>query len=118
MLMGSSFLETFHLLVEQYAFSEQSAFSITMRVYRGGGLTKDALYLEGVIELIEYIREGNDIELLTIGKIRKDYIPIIQDLIQKGFLLPPRIRPRYLQENYRDRLDVIRQQGSIFKLIK
>lgn len=118
MLMGSSFLETFHLLVEQYAFSEQSAFGITMRVYRGGGLTKDALYLEGVIELIEYIRKGNDIELLTIGKIRKDYIPIIQDLIQKGFLLPPRIRPRYLQENYRDRLDVIRQQGSIFKLIK
>lgn len=118
MLMGSSFIETFHLLVEQHGFSEQTAFGITMRVYRGGGLTKDALYLQGVIELIEYIREGNDIGLLTIGKIRKDYIPIIQDLIQRGYLLPPRVRPRYLDEAYQGRLDFIRQQGSIFKLIK
>jgi uncharacterized protein (TIGR02421 family) len=118
MLMGSSFVETFHILVDQHNFREQTAFTITMRVYRGGGLTKDALYLQGLIELIEYIREGNDISLLTIGKIRKDYLPIIRDLIQRGYMQPPRIKPRYLSETYSSRLDFIKQEGSIFKLIQ
>ncbi|TCV19948.1 uncharacterized protein (TIGR02421 family) [Sphingobacterium alimentarium] len=118
MLMGNSFVDTFSLLVEQYDFSEDVAFHITMRVYRGGGLTKDAVYLQGLIELIEYLRKGNDINILTIGKIRKDYIPIIQDLIQRGYLRQPAVRPRYLSEAYLPRLDMIKKEGSVFKLIK
>src|SRR5690606_10509101 len=118
MLMGNSFVDTFSLLVEQYDFSEDVAFHITMRVYRGGGLTKDAVYLQGLIELIEYIREGHDINILTIGKIRKDYIPIIQDLIQRGYLRQPAVTPRYLSKAYASRLDMIKKEGSIFKLIK
>lgn len=118
MLMANSFVETFHLLVDQYSFKEQTAFTITMRVYRGGGLTKDALYLQGLMELIEYIREGNDIGLLTVGKIRKDYLPIIRDLIQRGYMHPPRIKPRYLNQEYNIRLNFIQKEGSIFKLIQ
>lgn len=118
MLMGNSFVDTFSLLVEQYNFTEDIAFNITMRVYRGGGLTKDAVYLQGLIELLEYLREGNDINILTIGKIRKDYIPIIQDLIQRGYLKQPAVIPRYLSEAYLSRLDFIKKEGSIFKLIK
>ncbi|HMR20282.1 MAG TPA: flavohemoglobin expression-modulating QEGLA motif protein, partial [Sphingobacterium sp.] len=118
MLMGNSFVDTFHLLVDQYRFQTQTAFTITMRVYRGGGLTKDALYLQGLMELIEYIRDGNDITLLTIGKIRKDYLPIIRDLIQRGYMQPPRIRPRYLNTEYSSKLEFIKKEGSIFKLIQ
>lgn len=118
MLMGNPFVDTFNLLVDQYDFKEQTAFTITMRVYRGGGLTKDALYLQGLMELIEYIRGGNDISLLTIGKIRKDYLPIIRDLIQRGYMHPPRIKPRYLSEAYRSKLEFIKKEGSIFKLIQ
>lgn len=118
MLMGNSFVDTFSMLVEQYDFSEEIAFNITMRVYRGGGLTKDAVYLQGLIELLEYLREGNDINILTIGKIRKDYIPIIQDLIQRGYLRQPAVTPRYLSEAFISRLDFIRKEGSVFKLIK
>jgi uncharacterized protein (TIGR02421 family) len=118
MLMGNSFIDTFSMLVEQYDFAEDIAFLITMRVYRGGGLTKDAVYLQGLIELIEYLRAGKDINILTIGKIRKDYIPIIQDLIQRGYLRSPAIIPRYLSDIYSSRLEIIRKEGSIFKLIK
>ncbi|HLS38844.1 MAG TPA: tyrosine/phenylalanine carboxypeptidase domain-containing protein [Sphingobacterium bovisgrunnientis] len=118
MLMGNSFIDTFSMLVEQYDFADEIAFLITMRVYRGGGLTKDAVYLQGLIELLEYLRAGNDINILTIGKIRKDYIPIIQDLIQRGYLRSPAIIPRYLSDVYLSRLELIRKEGSIFKLIK
>jgi uncharacterized protein (TIGR02421 family) len=118
MLMGNTFIDTFSMLVEQYCFAEEVAFLIAMRVYRGGGLTKDAVYLQGLIELIEYIREGHDINILTIGKIRKDYIPIIQDLIQRGYLRQPAVTPRYLSKAYASRLDMIKKEGSIFKLIK
>lgn len=118
MLMGNTFIDTFSMLVEQYEFSEDTAFLIAMRVYRGGGLTKDAVYLQGLIELIDYIREGNDINILTIGKIRKDYIPIIQDLIQRGYLRQPAVIPRYLSKTYSSRLELIKKEGSIFKLIK
>ncbi|MCA5004890.1 DUF1704 domain-containing protein [Sphingobacterium sp. WQ 366] len=118
MLMGNTFQDTFLMLVEQYHFNEYNAFMITMRVYRGGGLTKDAVYLQGLIELIDYIREGSDIHILTIGKIRKDYIPLIQDLIQRGYLKHPAVIPRYLSKPYASRLQKIKQEGSIFKLIK
>ena len=118
MLMGNSFIDTFSMLVEHYHFSDEIAFLITMRVYRGGGLTKDAVYLQGLVELIEYIRAGNDITILTIGKIRKDYIPIIQDLIQRGYLRQPAIIPRFLSDAYSSRLELIKKEGSIFKLIK
>lgn len=118
MLMGNTFIDTFSMLVEQYDFTEDVAFLIAMRVYRGGGLTKDAVYLQGLIELIEYIREGHDINILTIGKIRKDYIPIIQDLIQRGYLRQPTIIPRFLSKEYAKRLETIKKEGSVFKLIK
>lgn len=118
MLMGNSFIDAFSMLVEQYNFTEDVAFLITMRVYRGGGLTKDAVYLQGLIELIEYIRDGKDINILTIGKIRKDYIPIIQDLIQRGYLRPPAVIPRYLSKPYGSRLELMKKEGSIFKIIK
>lgn len=118
MLMGHSFIDTFFLLLEDYGFVEETAFNITMRVYRGGGLTKDALYLQGLIELIDYIKEGQDLSLLTVGKIREDYIPIIQDLIQRGYMYAPLVKPRYLSDTYQPRLDLVRNEGSIFKMIQ
>lgn len=118
MLMGHSFMDTFALLMEDYLFGEEMSFNITMRVYRGGGLTKDALYLQGLIELISYIKKGQDLKLLTVGKIREDYIPIIQDLIQRGYMNMPVITPRYLNGAYGEQLDFIKNEGSIFKLIQ
>lgn len=118
MLMGHSFIDTFYLLLEDYRFAEETAFNITMRVYRGGGLTKDALYLQGLMEIIGYIKKGQDLSLLTVGKIREDYIPIIQDLIQRGYMYAPLVKPRYLSSEYQQRLNSVRDGGSIFKMIQ
>lgn len=118
MLMGHNFIDTFSLLIEEYQFSEETAFNISMRVYRAGGLTKDAFYLQGLIELINYVKKGQNLQLLTVGKIREDYIPIIQDLIQRGYMRAPIITPRYLNGEYNEQLNFIKNEGSIFKLIQ
>ncbi|PRD56405.1 flavohemoglobin expression-modulating QEGLA motif protein [Sphingobacterium gobiense] len=117
MLLGYSFVETFDMLHEEYHFSTNTSFTIAMRVYRSGGLTKDTAYLQGFKELIQYIQEGKDLNLLTIGKIREDYLPIVHDLIQRGVLRHPRIKPRYLHEPYTDKLKDLNQFASIFKMI-
>lgn len=117
MLLGHSFVETFDMLHEEYGFSMNTSFTMTMRVYRSGGLTKDTAYLQGFKELIQYIQEGKDLNLLTIGKIREDYLPIVHDLIQRGVLRPPRIKPRYLSEPYTEKLKDLNQFASIFKMI-
>src|SRR5690606_13603175 len=48
MLAGNSFADTFDMLTDKYGFKHEVAFHVTMRVYRGGGLTKDAVYLKGL----------------------------------------------------------------------
>ncbi|NGM89496.1 DUF1704 domain-containing protein, partial [Parapusillimonas sp. SGNA-6] len=117
MIAGNHFTDTFSLLVDQYQFDKQTAFQMAMRVYRSGGLTKDALYLQGLIELVSYIKEGNDINLLTMGKIRKDYIPIVQELLFKGILKAPALLPRYLTEPYITKLEKLKNKG-IFQMIQ
>ncbi|MCT1524358.1 MULTISPECIES: flavohemoglobin expression-modulating QEGLA motif protein [Sphingobacterium] len=118
MLLGNTFTDTFDMLVDQYLFLPETAFNLTMRVYRGGGLTKDALYLKGIIELLNYIKEGNEVDLLMMGKIRKDYLPIIKDLLQRGVLIPPAIIPRYMSADYKPKWQEVTQKGSIFKLVE
>src|SRR5690606_32033347 len=118
MLAGNSFIDTFALLAEQHLFDKKTAFQMTMRVYRSGGLTKDALYLQGLTELVNYIKEGNDINLLTMGKIRKDYIPIIQELMLKGMLKAPVLTPRYLMPPYITKLETLKKNKGIFQMIQ
>lgn len=118
MLLGNAFTETFALLVDQYGFQPQTAFQIVMRVYRGGGLTKDALYLKGIMDLLQYIKDGHNIYLLLMGKIRNDYLPIIKDLLQREVLVPPALTPRYLFPEYSEQWRTVTEKGSIYRLIQ
>ncbi|MGN7783060.1 flavohemoglobin expression-modulating QEGLA motif protein [Niabella sp. 22666] len=118
MISGKSFVETFNLLSDKYAFTPHSAFNICMRVYRGGGLTKDAVYLKGFLNIIDYIRKGKDLKHLLIGKIREDYLPVVQELIHRNILLEAPITPRFLQGDFLIKLEAIKKDGNIFKMIQ
>lgn len=117
MVSGKNFIDTFYLLTEKYHFSERSAFNISMRVYRGGGLTKDAVYLKGLLNIIEFIKKGKDLKQLLVGKIRQDYLPVVQELVHRRILKEAAITPRFLQEDYAEKLDQIKADGNIFKMI-
>ncbi len=97
-LDGVSFVECFQRLVDQYYFSPRVAFSTTMRVFRGGGLTKDAIYLRGLVQTLAYFSQGGGLEPLLIGKISVDHIPMMRELQWRQVLTEPRLRPRYLSD--------------------
>lgn len=117
MVKGRGFSEMFSMLVDKYDFDPESAFYITMRVYRGGGLTKDGVYLKGLLNMVEYARNGKDISKLLVGKIRQDYLPVIEELTHRQLLRPAPIRPRYLESPYIDGMDRIKGTGSIFRML-
>jgi uncharacterized protein (TIGR02421 family) len=119
LLDGASFVDTFRLLHGRYHFEKNTAFNVTMRVFRGGGLTKDKIYLRGLVHILEYVSENDDIELLFAGKIGQRHIPIVRELLLREVLRPPPLRPRYLElPDARKRLERIRRGCSVLDLIK
>jgi len=89
MIRDRSFKRTFSLLREHYQANADEAFTICARVYRGGGYTKDYVYLQGLHRMLSaYEREPNFNHLL-VGKTSIDYLPETTRLIEKGILLPP-----------------------------
>ena len=92
---GASFVDTFNELKTRFAFTGRSAFIITTRVFRGGGLTKDVVYLRGLKRLLAYLREGHPFEQLLIGKFSLSQIPAIRKLDAAGWLQAPKLVPAY-----------------------
>ncbi|MBU0473052.1 MAG: flavohemoglobin expression-modulating QEGLA motif protein [Bacteroidetes bacterium] len=82
---GASFEEVFHELNRNYGFEQTTSFTITMRTFRSGGLTKDAVYLRGLVKLLEYLKSGGELEPLYMGKISADHVAIIKELNGEKF---------------------------------
>jgi uncharacterized protein (TIGR02421 family) len=94
LIKEKSFRSTFMLLKEGYQLDDDTAFTITARVYRGGGLTKDYLYLQGFHQMLNAHETAADFIHLLTGKTSLDHLPIITRLINKGILsTPERITP-------------------------
>ncbi len=85
---GYSFSKTFRLLHNQYDLNREEAYYITVRAHRGGGFTKDYLYLTGLKKVYDYYHEKKDLSLLLTGKVTLEYADTIQSLIQKGLAVP------------------------------
>jgi hypothetical protein len=96
-------------------FSESAAFTVAMRIFRGGGLTKDAIYLRGLVQLLEHLRGGEPLEELLVGKISLESLPVVRELRWRRVLRRPLLQPRHLQradtqiklKKLRDGLNVI-----------
>jgi uncharacterized protein (TIGR02421 family) len=97
MLRDESFLSTFHHLHDHCRLPARSAFTTTVRVYRGGGFSKDIIYLRGLRELLDYLRAGHEIEPLYVGKLALRHVPAIQELRRRSVLQPPAVLPRFLK---------------------
>ena len=117
---GSSFVETFHTLQEKYGFKPRTSYTITTRIFRGGGLTKDAVYLRGLVDILKYIVQGGDLDPLLVGKLSARDIPIIEELQWRKILHKAPLYPRYLTEPAaKEKLDEIRKKGlTILDLTK
>ena len=106
MLDGADFRETFRLLAGEVGLSRRTAFHAAMRVHRSGGLAKDAIYLKGLIAVLDHLADGGSLEPFWVGKIAEGHLPVVDELTERGFLSPPPSRPEILSRpEGRARLD-------------
>ena len=75
-----------------------TAFSTVMRIYRAGGFMKDAIYLRGLLDLLQHVRDGGSLDLFYLGKFSLEDLPLIEDLHKRGLTEPPCVSPRYLAD--------------------
>jgi len=90
MVKGYSFSKVFRVVANDYKLAPDYAFYLTSRIYRGGGFTKDYLYLKGFRDMLRYHSEGNDLSLLLIGKTSLSHVDIIKELVDRGILKGPK----------------------------
>jgi uncharacterized protein (TIGR02421 family) len=84
LIKGYSFQDTFDLLHGHYKLNRNDAFTIAMRVHRGGGFTKDGLYLSGLGKIYKRYLRKESMEPLLSGKVSLDYERAIVRLYEKG----------------------------------
>lgn len=113
MITGQKFAAVFTRLCDA-GFTQRQSFTTTLRVFRGGGLTKDLIYLRGLRDLLDYLAAGHDIEPLYVGKIGLPHVPYIQELRRRGIITAPRILPRFWDDtSARDRLEACRGKSVL-----
>ena len=59
---------------------------VDVRIFRGGGLTKDAVYLRGFREILAYLARGGHPTTLLAGKMAVGHAPIVKELLLRQVL--------------------------------
>lgn len=102
---GADFIELYDYFLEQNGGHRIDAFESARRIVRGGlveggaPLTKDAVYLQGLLEVHNYLRtvvragDASYIRLLFVGKLDLDDLAAMKMLRAAGLLAEPRFLP-------------------------
>lgn len=98
MLTGATFLDVYRILRKEHGFSRRGAFGISARVFRSGGLAKDAIYLRGFRDVMALVRAGTSLEPFWLGKIAVRHAGAIEELLQRGLVQAPRFIPSFLSD--------------------
>lgn len=108
-LSGADFIEVFRFFVDSGQSNDESARS-AMRVFRGGdvrggiALTKDCVYLQGLVSVHTYVRDTiaqGRLELLErifVGRLTIADVFSLEPAFSKGQIAPPVIRPSWLSD--------------------
>ena len=84
LIKGYSFADTFDLIHGTYKLNRNDAFTITLRAHRGGGFTKDRLYLSGLKKIYRRYQRGESMDILLTGKVALKYEEQIKYLQSLG----------------------------------
>ncbi|MFT4553525.1 MAG: hypothetical protein ACI9S8_002165 [Chlamydiales bacterium] len=89
MIKYQNFNETFLYLLDECKLNQDDAYYLCVRVYRSGGFTKDYLYLRGFRMIMDYYKSGKSLDNLLLGKTALPYLPVLDELVNRGILKPP-----------------------------
>lgn len=93
MIRDYDFKTTFEMLVDACGLEPDRAFDIAVRAYRSGGMTKDYLYLSGFKRVHDLWRQGDRWRWLLTGKVSVEYLDLLEELVNRGFLKRPALVP-------------------------
>lgn len=96
MLGGALFPEAFRLLTAEHGLDGRKAFDVVLRVYRGGGFAKDAIYLRGLLQVLRHLENGGSLTPFWMGKIAARHLAGVEELRARGLLKPPTVQPAFL----------------------
>lgn len=111
---GYNFSKTFRLLHNHYDLDRNKAFYISTRAHRGGGLTKDYLYLSGLKKIFDFYHSGEDLSPLLTGKVCIEHLDTIKYLTNKGYA----VKPKHFTDAYSDNLNTDKTVEFILKNLK
>jgi len=114
LIKGYSFVDTFDLLHNQYKVSKDSAWQISLRVHRGGGFTKDFLYLTGLKKVYDYYCKEEDLSLLLTGKVTIESLPMIKKMMDLGLAIPS----KHITDSYTENLNTNAKLDFILRNLK
>ncbi|ARN76709.1 hypothetical protein BST97_01085 [Nonlabens spongiae] len=95
---GYDFQDTFDLLHNQLKLDRERSFGITLRTHRGGGWTKDALYLSGLKKVYDYYKTGEDLEPIMLGKCSLDFNDGVQAMKEEGYVAEIKHRSKSFEQ--------------------
>jgi hypothetical protein len=93
-IRGEDVPSIFDLLHNTHELPTDDAFDVAVRARRGGGLTKDAVYLRGLRDLLDYLQDGGAFEELFVGKFALSHHVVISQLVEEGWVVAPDLLPR------------------------
>ncbi len=115
---GAEFIDTYRLMTEDLGLSTRNAFMVSMRVHRGGGLVKDAVYLRGLRGVVNYVHQGGRLDTLLVGKIAPEHTAVIEELQRRHVLRTPPLRPNFLNDpDSHYRIERVRKGVTLAQLV-
>lgn len=109
MCNGADFNECFKHLHQDWGIGTNDSFTITTRIFRGGGFTKDYLYLSGFVKILKLYHSDQDLSPLLIGKTSLEYYNTIQEMIARDMVSTPRYMTKSFENNQSKHFDPVYQ---------
>lgn len=91
MCNGADFVECFQFLLNDHNMDESEAFTLVTRIFRGGGFTKDYLYLSGFVQILKFWNGQNSLDPLLVGKTHMNFYETIAELMERDMVVQPKV---------------------------
>jgi uncharacterized protein (TIGR02421 family) len=102
LIKGNDFKGTFDIIHNQYKLDRDRAFNITLRTHRGGGFTKDALYLSGLQKIYQRHLNGDTMDTMLLGKCSLEYESQVNYMKDLGIVAAPSHQSLSLTTNHNE----------------
>lgn len=96
MCSGADFIDCYETLINEYGIEEDEAFNIATRIFRGGGFTKDYLYLSGFVKIFKFWGEQHNLIPLLVGKTSLPFYNTIEEMLGREMI----DNPYYITKGY------------------